>query len=436
MSLAHTLEGEIDKMLACVHCGLCLQSCPTYVRLGNENDSPRGRAYLIRAVAEHRLEIDDSFVNHMELCLQCRACEVACPSGLNYGHIMEAARAEISSSPIGQTSERRVRRFALNHVLANKRLLKVVLWFVRVLQRAGVIELLYRSHLLANLPMNAEAGLKLLLPMNAPDNDEIDYQKIDVPKTRRVAVLEGCVMPGLFGHVNAATKRVLVANGCEIVDIPRQGCCGALHAHAGELESARDLARKNIDAFSIASVDAVIVNSAGCGAALKEYHILLNGDPAYADKAKTFSDSVQDISQFLSNINFRRAEAQIKARVTYDAPCHLLYVQKVKDAPLEIIKSIPGIEFVTQRDAEVCCGGAGIYNLTQPEMSQQLQSDKVKNIIATGADIVATGNPGCHMQLAAGLYESGFSNIHVEHPVVLLDRAYELSGYYSPRSQQ
>jgi glycolate oxidase iron-sulfur subunit len=282
--------------------------------------------------------------------------------------------------------------------------------------------------------MNAEAGIGLLLPMGKQNDEKIDYKAIGVPSTRRVAVLEGCIMPGLFGHVNAATKRVLAANGCYLVDTPGQCCCGALHAHAGELEGARDLARKNIEAFAAASIDAVIVNSAGCGAALKEYHILLKDDPLYSEKAKNFSNSVQDISQFLSSINFRRAEAPIEARVTYDAPCHLLYVQKVKDAPLEIIRSIQGTEFVAQRDAEVCCGGAGIYNLTQPEMSQQLQSDKVKNIIATGANIVATGNPGCHMQLAAGLYQSEGNHIRVVHPVELLDQAYRLSGFYSVNS--
>ncbi|HZS46879.1 MAG TPA: heterodisulfide reductase-related iron-sulfur binding cluster [Blastocatellia bacterium] len=432
MALAHTLEGEIDKMLACVHCGLCLQACPTYVKLGNENDSPRGRAYLMRAVAEHRLEIDNAFINHMELCLQCRACEVACPSGLNYGHIMEAARAEIAASSIAQTPERKIRRFVLNHILVNKAALRIALWFANFLKRTGIAELLIKSGVFLSFPVNVEAAVRLLLPdySGKEMTMAVDYKTIPSTKNRRVAFLEGCVMPGMFGYINAATKRVLAANGCEIVAVDKQGCCGALHAHAGELEMAQELARKNIDAFEAADCEAFIVNSAGCGAAMKEYHILLKDDPDYSEKAARFSRKTQDISEFLASIDFRTPTAQVNQRVTYDAPCHLLYVQKVKDAPLEIIKSIPGVQFIAQRDAEVCCGGAGIYNMTQPEMSMQLQSDKVKNILTTKADIVATGNPGCHMQLATGLYTSGHKEIRVTHPVELLDEAYEASGFY------
>jgi glycolate oxidase iron-sulfur subunit len=343
---------------------------------------------------------------------------------------MEAARAEIATAPVAQTKERRLRRFVLNRVLPSKGLMKIALASAKLLKRTGLAEILVRSGLFRKSPINVEAGLRLLLPDYSSGSEEIDYKTIPGAKIHRVAFLEGCVMPGMFGHINAATKRVLAANGCEIVNAKSQGCCGALHAHAGELDVAQELARKNIDAFEQTDCEAIIVNSAGCGAAMKEYHILLRDDADYSARAAEFSRKVKDISEFLGSINFRKPIAQIDADVTYDAPCHLLYVQKVKDAPLEIINSIPGIRFAAQRDADVCCGGAGIYNLTQPEMSARLQSDKVRNIVATGADIVTTGNPGCHMQLATGLYTSGHKEIRVMHPVELLDQAYEASDFY------
>jgi len=422
-ALASLLEANTDKLLTCVHCGLCLPACPTYQQLGNENDSPRGRVYLMRGVVEGRLGIADSFTRHIDLCLGCRACETVCPSGVPYGHLLEAARFEVAKTSSNQSTPRRLIRFVLNQVFTRPRMLRFVLMLARWLRDSGLTKVLFKSRVIQG---RFRFALALLVASRSPLSEASRRRQIGQPvriDATRVATLSGCVMDGLFGATNRATERVLARNGCRLIEAKGQGCCGALHAHAGELEVARQLARRNIEAFLASGVDWIIVNAAGCSAAMKEYGSLLVDDPLFADRAAEISSRVKDVSEFLIEHGLAPPAQSINKRVAYDAPCHLIHAQRIAEAPIEVLRSIPGLTIVPLRGSENCCGGAGIYNLQHPELSEEILRDKLASIKESAADIIATANPGCIMQIGAGVLMNGLS-VDVVHSMELLDAAY------------
>jgi glycolate oxidase iron-sulfur subunit len=433
--LASLLEENSQKLLTCVHCGLCLPSCPTYRQLGNENDSPRGRVYLMRAVVEERLSVGESFISHIDLCLGCRACESACPSSVPYGHLLEAARAEVAEakSKRGSFTEF-ITRVILNQVFPRPSILRAAMAMTRWFRDSGLARLAFETKLVGG---RLRFALALLLSTRSPlaksaarqkargvkRNDAALEERAKSQRAIRVALLRGCVMEGLFGETNRASERVLMRNGCELVEAGGQMCCGALHAHAGQLETAKQLARRNIDAFLESGCERIIVNAAGCGAAMKEYAMLLADDPEFAQRAREFSSKVRDISEFLVENGIDPPAGRVDRRVAYDAPCHLIHAQRIAQAPIDLLKAVPGISLVPLRGFESCCGGAGIYNLQHPELSGEILEDKIESIKESCADTVATANPGCIMQIGAGVLMNGL-DIDVIHPVEILDAAY------------
>jgi len=424
-SLDSLLEENLEKILTCVHCGLCLPACPTYRQLGNENDSPRGRIYLMRGVVEDRLPLGEAFTNHIDLCLGCRACESVCPSGVPYGNLLEAARVEASAFKMAKGSgSERVLRLVLNKIFTRPRLLASVLALVRVFRDSGLASLLFKANLIRGRLRFATALLLSSRSHFGSTRGRGRAQNVHDRKAVRVSILTGCVMEGLFRETNRAAERVLARNGCELVEARGQACCGALHAHAGQLETARELARRNIEAFERIGADRIIVNAAGCGAAMKEYRELLADDPGFAERAIDFSARVRDVSEFLIEIGIRTPDGLSNRFVAYDAPCHLIHAQRIVNAPVDLLRAIPGILLVPLRGFESCCGGAGIYNLQHAELSSEILNDKIASIRDSGADTVATANPGCIMQLGAGVLLSGLK-VDVVHPIDLLDAAYE-----------
>ena len=422
-ALASMLEANTDKLLTCVHCGLCLPACPTYRELGNENDSPRGRIYLMRGVVEGRLDLGDAFITHIDLCLGCRACETVCPSGVPYGHLLEAARVEVSKARARGARPQRLLRFVLNQVFTRPRLLQFGLTLARWFRDSGLARVAFKAKVARG---RLRFALALLIASRSPLASIRPRRQIESPipdGAKRIAMLRGCVMEGLFRGANRATERVLARNDCRLVEVNGQTCCGALHAHAGELDVARRLARKNIVAFLESGVDRVIVNAAGCGAAMKEYAGLLADDLLFADRAREFSAKVKDVSEFLIEEGISRPTKTIKRRVAYDAPCHLIHAQRIAQAPIELLRSVPGLTLVPLRGSESCCGGAGIYNLQHPELSDDILRDKIASIKESGADMVATANPGCIMQIGAGVLMNDL-DVDVVHPIELLDAAY------------
>jgi glycolate oxidase iron-sulfur subunit len=422
-TLASLLEANTDKLLTCVHCGLCLPACPTYRQLGNENDSPRGRIYLMRGVVEGKLGLGETFISHIDLCLGCRGCETVCPSGVPYGHLLEAARAEVANekSARGSSSEALL-RFVLNRVFTRPWLLRTALALARWFRDSGFARAAFRANLVRGRVRFAMA-LLLASRSRLGTSRRKPPANLNADAATRVALLSGCVMEGLFRETNRATERVLARNGCELIQANGQMCCGALHAHAGQLEVARQLARMNIAAFLESGADRIIVNAAGCGAAMKEYAGLLADDPAFADRAREFSSKVRDVSEFLIEAGIRRPAGRIQRLVAYDAPCHLIHAQRITQAPVDVLRAIPGVTLVPLRGFESCCGGAGIYNLQHPQLSADILSDKIASIKESGADTVASANPGCIMQIGAGLLLDGIE-VDVVHPIELLDSAY------------
>jgi glycolate oxidase iron-sulfur subunit len=403
-----------ERTLDCVHCGLCLQTCPTYRETGRESSSPRGRIYLLRAVAENRASLGDVISDEAFLCLGCRACETACPSGVKFGSMIELARAEINRSGLRRGWAPRLERWALRGVVANPRRLSFAISLLRVVQR------LHLDRLAARLLPKAWREICALAPRVPPAVERRPLPAFTPAlgeKRGRVALFVGCVMPELFGAINAATVRVLSRNGFEVVVPESQGCCGALHAHTGDLEFAHELARRNLEAFSAADFDAVIVNSAGCGAVLRELKEWLEGEGA------SLADRVRDVSEFLDAAGLRPPEGRIESTVCYDDPCHLVHGQRVDAAPRRLLEQIPGIELQAHDDPEGCCGAAGIYNLTHRAMSRAILDRKMQSLSAADPDYVATGNPGCLMQLRGGAAAAGL-RAAVVHPIELLDRAY------------
>jgi len=427
------LAREQERLLACVHCGFCLNACPTYKQLGDEADSPRGRLYLMRAVMEGRIAPDDqAFVTHIDRCLGCRACEPVCPSGVEYGYLLERARATIADAGRSSIATR-----VLLSIFGDRLFTRITMGLGRILRATRLPGLLARS-----LPGgSARFGLAMLDASRSTDISRFERPTLLTPvepaaatiartglatHATRVAILEGCVQEGLFARVNRATARVLEVNGCTVVHVPLQHCCGALHAHGGELEAAKMLARANLGAFDRSGADVIIANAAGCGAMLKDYGELMRHDPAWANRAAVFSSRVRDIFQFLAERGVRTG-APVQVRVTYDAPCHLYHAQRIMRAPLDVLSAIPGLQHIPLRDAEECCGGAGIYGMLHPELGGRILDDKVAAIKETGADAVVTPNPGCAMQIGAGLIMAGMDT-PVLHPIELLDESYRRAG--------
>ena len=426
-------ELEYGQLLQCVHCGLCLPSCPTYAELGQEPDSPRGRIYLIKAIADGRIELSDAAAGHLSLCLGCRACESACPSGVPYGHLIEAARAELEARRPGPAWRRLVRRAVFDMLLPRPALLRAVAAALRGYQRSGLQRLVRASGLLRLLPASVAASERLLPPLPPAGRWGALPEVVPARGTRRerVGLLHGCVQDAVFRPHNEATLRCLTRQGVEVA-IPRtQRCCGALHAHAGEPEAARTLARATIAAFEGAQVEAVVVNAAGCGAHMKGYGHLLRGDAAWASRAAAFARKVVDATEFLARAPLAGPLGPLPLRATYHDPCHLAHGQQVRAAPRTLLQAVPGLELVELGEADMCCGSAGIYNVTEPAMAQRLLERKMAHVEATGASTVVTANPGCILQIAAGLRARGRA-VDVLHVVEVLDRAYAAAERAGP----
>jgi glycolate oxidase iron-sulfur subunit len=403
----------------CVHCGLCLQNCPTYLQTGYEAESPRGRIHLIQALNEGRVEPTADYRQHIELCLVCRNCETACPSGVPFGRIMESARAQLYQRTRLSLGERIFRRVAFTEVLPHPVRLRAMFAALLVYQRSGLRRLVRASGLLPAPLAQAES---LLPDLPAPFRPRWEVYPAEGPVRYRVGLFTGCVMPLVYGPVHLATVRVLRRNGCEVHIPPRQVCCGALNVHGGEQEIARDLARQNVRAFASRGLDAIVVNSAGCGATMKEYAGLLDGP-----EAAEFEHRTRDVTEFLASIELVPFRREVRRQVTLQESCHLVHAQRIKAAPRQLLAAIPGLELRDVAHPDLCCGSAGLYMLTEPDMSTQILDDKMAEIASTRATTVITANPGCMMQLQRGLRRAGLQG-EVKHIVELIDEAYADPG--------
>ncbi len=405
----------------CVHCGLCTASCPTYVETSNENDSPRGRIYLMRAVADGRLEMGPGVREHLELCLDCRACESACPSGVQYGRMIEPFKIAMQNSARQGEGLSLLQRLILRHLFPYAGRVKAALAPARVFQGLGLLDLAERTGLARVLPPTLRR-MQAMLPRLGRRPPRLPEALPAIgPKRARVALFTGCVADAMFPETNAATARVLQQNGCEVIVPREQVCCGAIHYHSGMEGPALELVRRNLEVFGGEGIDAIIVNAAGCGAMLKDYaHVL---PPAEHDQAARFVARIKDVSEFLVALGPIAPKHPVEATATYHDACHLCHAQQVRSQPRALLGLIPGLKLVPLEESEICCGAAGTYNLTQPEMSERLGRRKMDNIEATGAEVVVTGNVGCILQIARKVKERG-RPIEVVHPIDLLDRAY------------
>ena len=380
----------------CVHCGLCLNACPTYRELGLEMDSPRGRIYQMIQVENGRLEMGESFVRHIDLCLDCRACETACPSGVEYGKLVELARGQIEKHYHRPPLTTLLRKLFYYQILPYPGRLRFVGGLMRLYQRSGLERLVLASRVLKLLPGRMDQVAQLAPRMEKPFFYERLGTTIPAEGTRRyrVALLAGCIANLSFARLNDATVRVLTKNACEVVIPADQGCCGALHVHAGIRDIARDLAKRNIQAFLKGEYDAIISNAAGCGSVLKEYPLLFEEeDKEFYEPAKAFVAKLRDVTEFLAGIDLNRQLRPVKVRATYQDPCHLGHAQGIRTAPRKLLAAIPGLQLIELKEADICCGSAGVYNVVHNEMSDQLLKNKMRRIGETRADIILTANP-------------------------------------------
>jgi len=406
----------IDK---CVHCGFCLPTCPTYSLWKEEMDSPRGRIYLMKLALENRIPLDATFVRHMDNCLGCMACMTACPSGVQYDKLIEATRSQIETNYSRGVSAGFLRRMMFAFLPRPDRL-RLLLGPMRMYQRSGMRSLVRRSRLLRLFSERIRA-MEALMPTIATEAKPLPAcMKAEGERRLRVGLLLGCVQQIFFSEVNLATARVLSAEGCEVIIPPDQGCCGALLTHAGEEEQALACARRTIDMFEQADVDAVVINAAGCGSSMKEYGHLLRDDPKYAERAKSFAAKCRDISEVLAELQPRAPRHPLPVKVAYHDACHLQHAQGVRAQPRKVLGQIPELRLLEPAEAALCCGSAGIYNLVKPGPAAELGDRKVRNMLATESEIVASGNPGCLLQLQSGLRRAG-STLPVVHTVQLLD---------------
>lgn len=413
-------QADLDR---CVHCGLCLNACPTYRELHLEMDSPRGRIFQMKQVAEGA-PITDAYREHIDLCLACRGCESACPSGVSYGRLVEGARAQIESSTRRPWTERVVRDLVFNRLLPSRTLLRLAGFGLRLYQVSGLQRFVRGSGMLGQFGRLGE--LEALSPQaEAPFFFEQMGRVFPARGERkhRVALMAGCIANVCFSRLNEATVRVLQTNGCEVTVPDGQTCCGALHVHAGIRDTARQLARKNVDALASGGFDAILTNAAGCGSTLKEYDELLEHDPAYATRAREFVAKMKDVTEFLASIEMNPCLGEVRAAVTYQDSCHLAHGQRVRSAPRDLLKRIPGLTFREMPLADICCGSAGIYNVVHTDMSMALLEKKMANVNSTRAECIATANPGCMLQLRVGVVRHGQGQ-RVVHVIELLDEAY------------
>lgn len=413
----------MDVIDACVHCGFCLPACPTYRETLRERSSPRGRIWLIKAVSEGTLDIrDQTFQEEMALCLNCRACEAACPSGVQYGELVEGARAQILKIDPPSKSVRATQKLAFEGLFASPARFRAASSALRLYQKSGAQAVVRKSGVLGKVGL---ASKEAMLPQLSDRFMVPGREHWPAVGARRgsVALLSGCIMSTAYAEIHRATARVLAVNGWDVVVAPDQGCCGALAIHAGDFESGRRMARKNIDAFENPEFDAIISNSAGCGAQMKEYDYLLRDDPAYAESGKRFVTRMRDATEFLAETGLRETPGRLDMTVTYQEPCHLAHAQRITKQPRELLDAIPGLNLIEMPESSLCCGSAGIYNMLQPDMSADLLDRKLRNAGSTGAATIVSANPGCMLQLEAGLRERG-RDVEVVHIMTLLDRAY------------
>lgn len=414
-----------DLLKDCVHCGMCLSSCPTYRLTGQEASSPRGRLWLMSAVADGRMELDDPlFEEQMFQCLNCRACEAVCPSGVHYGPLVEASRAQIESHREHGLADQVVRKTTMDWLFADAPRMRGAVGLLRIYQRTGASKLAQKSGIVNALGMgDLEAMLPPISRKSLIPGDERWTADPVAGDPKQAHLFNGCIMGTAFANTNRAASRVMARNGSD-VDVPvKQQCCGALAVHAGMMEEARRLARKNIDAFEAAGEGAIIVTAAGCGAALKEYDFLLKDDPAYAERARSFTARVQDFSEYVARQDIVPPTVPVSRVVTYQEPCHLAHAQRITAQPRQLLNAVPGLTLVEMRESSMCCGSAGIYNILRPRMANELGDRKAHRIEETAATEVVTANPGCAMQLRASLERNG-STVRVRHIADVLDEAY------------
>lgn len=425
--------GQLDYSVLqqCMHCGMCLPTCPTYDATKMERHSPRGRISLMRAIADGELSVTQEFGKEMYYCLGCLACQTACPAGVNYAEMFEAARADIEASAVLAKPKRNfVRWVTVKYIFTRPRLLRLLGRMLYLYQASGLQTLVRKLRLTALLPKSLR-GLEPLTPTVRRHFSDALIHEVETPAQprHRVSLLTGCVQDLIYSDINRDTADVLLAHDCEVFTPRRQSCCGSLHAHNGELELAREMARRNILALEesagpLEELDAIISNAGGCGSHLKNYSHLLQDDPDFASRAALWTKKLKDIHEWLAEIGVRRpACGNQPQRVTYHESCHLCHGQKVVRPPREVLKAIPGLELVELPESNWCCGSAGIYNITQPEMAGKLLERKLANLKRTGVSVVASANPGCSVQLAAGLRQSGHE-VRVVHPISLLAEAF------------
>jgi glycolate oxidase iron-sulfur subunit len=419
----HDAPRQVD-LDRCVHCGLCLNACPTYRELGVEMDSPRGRIYQMVQVSTGQVAINPDYIEHLDLCLACRACETACPSGVQYGRLIEAARAEIVQKTPASFGTKVIRSAVFKHLLPSRTNLKMAGALLYLYQSSGLQKLVRSSGILKLFGAMGKA--EKLAPTAQMPNFYRYYGKVlpaEGQQRYRVALLGGCIANVCFARLNEATVRVLQKNGCEVSIPEEQTCCGALHVHAGLKHEARKLARRNIDTMLAGKYDAIITNAAGCGSTLKEYDELLEEDPAYAAKALQFKALMKDVTEFLSSIELNRSMGAVSYKVTYQDSCHLAHGQKIKAGPRALLRSVPGLTLREMPMADLCCGSAGIYNVVHNDMSMQILERKMQYVNSVNPDVIVTANPGCMLQLEAGAKMHGRGQ-RVAHVVEILDEAY------------
>lgn len=416
---------DYELLLDCVHCGLCTASCPTYVETGNENDSPRGRIYLMRAVRDGRLELGHEVRRHLELCLDCRACETACPSGVQYGKLIEPFRVGMEQQAAGKDAKSKTddwfHRYILFGLFPYPDKLRQSLRPARIAQALGLDRLLINTGLWRLLPPRLGRLVTMLPPLEKPLPALPEFLTAKGRRRARVALFTGCVGDVLFRQTNWATARVLQENGCDVLVPQNQVCCGAIHFHAGSSAPAREMADQNSAAFDPAGVDAIIVNVAGCGSMLKDY-----GHHWHDEQQPTrerFAGKIHDCSEFLDQLGLIDPPGEIRLTATYHDACHLAHAQKVREQPRNLLKKIPGLKLVELPESELCCGAAGTYNLTEPEMAERLARRKLNNIRSTGARLVITSNAGCLLQIAREARMQG-ETLKILHPMDVLDLSY------------
>jgi glycolate oxidase iron-sulfur subunit len=410
----------------CMHCGLCLPTCPTYDATKLERNSPRGRIALMRAIADDKLDATRTFAEEMYFCLGCLACMTACPAGVNYAELFEHARAEAERTQMLASPKRNfIRKFTVGWLFMDLARLRFVGRLMRLYQQLGLQSLIRKSGVMRLFPKRLQE-LESMTPQVQPQFSADLIPPITPTrgeKKYRVAVLTGCAQDLIFSDVNRDTVEVLAANGCEVVTPPKQNCCGSLHAHNGEWQLAQILARRNIDQFPPSEFDAIITNAAGCGSHLKHYSTFLGDDPSYAQRAHEWDLKVKDIHEWLAQIGLKPTQSTRPGAITYHEACHLCHGQKITAQPRQVLKSITGLNLVELPESTWCCGSAGIYNIIQPEMANDLLDRKIQRIKTTGVDTVATGNPGCLLQIINGARKHGI-NLRVVHPITLLAEAY------------